>query len=78
MTAPGLRAQRRSIIGSGTVSRAVDLTGVTLLTSAGVQVLHEARQRSRAHHEHLTLLANPGSAAHRVMALTGLTAIPSR
>jgi anti-anti-sigma factor len=78
VTAPGLREQLRSITGNGTLSRAVDLTGVTLLTSAGVQVLHEARQRSRAHHEHLTLLANPGSAAHHVMALTGLTARPSR
>jgi anti-anti-sigma factor len=75
-TAPRLRDQLRSVTGSGTQSRTVDLTAVTILTSAGVQVLHEARNRSRAHHEQLTLLAHPGSAAHHIMAMTGLDADP--
>lgn len=68
-----LRDQLRSVTGNGTVSRTVDLSRVTLLTSAAVHVLHEARVRSTAHHEHLRLLAPRGSAAHHVLELVGLS-----
>ena len=67
-----LRDRLRSVTGNGTVSRAVDLSRVTLLASAAVHVLHEASQRSTAHHEHLRLLAPRGSAAHHVLELVGL------
>ncbi|MBV9919412.1 MAG: SpoIIE family protein phosphatase [Pseudonocardia sp.] len=67
-----LRDQLRSATGNGTVSRTVDLSRVTLLASAAVHVLHEAQDRSTAHHEHLRLLAPAGSAAHHVLELVGL------
>jgi anti-sigma regulatory factor (Ser/Thr protein kinase)/anti-anti-sigma regulatory factor len=67
-----LRDQLLSVTGCGTVSRTVDLSRVTLLASAGVHVLHEARQRSTAHSEELHLLAPRGSAAHHVLELVGL------
>jgi anti-sigma regulatory factor (Ser/Thr protein kinase)/anti-anti-sigma regulatory factor len=67
-----LRDQLRSVTGNGTVSRTVDLSRVTLLASAAVHVLHEARDRSVAHHEHLRLLAPRGSTAHHVLELVCL------
>jgi anti-sigma regulatory factor (Ser/Thr protein kinase)/anti-anti-sigma regulatory factor len=67
-----LRDQLRSITGNGTVSRSVDLSRVTLLASAAVRVLYEARDRSTAHHERLHLLAPRGSTAHHVLELVGL------
>jgi anti-anti-sigma factor len=67
-----LRDQLRSITSNGTVSRSVDLSRVTLLASAGVHVLYEARDRSTAHHERLHLLAPRGSTAHHVLELVGL------
>ncbi len=67
-----LRDQLRSVTGHGTVSRAVDLSGVTRLASTAVRVLHEARARSLAHGEHLRLLAPRGSIAHNVLELVGL------
>jgi anti-anti-sigma factor len=67
-----LRERLRSATGNGTVSRAVDLSHVTLLASAAVHVLHEAARRSTAHHEHLRLLAPRGSTAHHVLELVGL------
>jgi anti-sigma regulatory factor (Ser/Thr protein kinase)/anti-anti-sigma regulatory factor len=73
-----LRDQLRSVTGNGTVSRTVDLSRVTLLASAAVHVLHEARHRSIAHREHLHLLAPRGSAAHHVLELVGLPTDPHR
>jgi anti-sigma regulatory factor (Ser/Thr protein kinase)/anti-anti-sigma regulatory factor len=67
-----LRDQLRTITGNGTLTRAVDLSRVTLLASAAVHVLHEASNRSTAHHEQLRLLAPRGSAAHHVLELVGL------
>ena len=67
-----LRDQLRSITSNGTVSRSVDLSRVTLLASAAVRVLYEARDRSTAHHERLHLLAPRGSTAHHVLELVGL------
>jgi anti-anti-sigma regulatory factor len=67
-----LRDQLRSITGNGTVSRSIDLSRVTLLASAAVHVLYEARDRSTAHRERLHLLAPRGSTAHHVLELVGL------
>ena len=76
VTAPRLREQLRSVTGNGTISRTVDLAGVTVLSSAGVHVLYEARDRSSTHHEDLQLHAPPGSAAHHVLGLVGLAPTP--
>ena len=67
-----LRDHLRSATRNGTMSRAVDLSRVTLLASDAVRVLHEARSLSVAHHEHLDLLAPPGCPAHHVLELVGL------
>jgi anti-sigma regulatory factor (Ser/Thr protein kinase)/anti-anti-sigma regulatory factor len=67
-----LRDQLLSATGCGTVTRTVDLSRVTLLASAAVLVLHEARRRSAAHREELHLLAPRGSTAHHVLELVGL------
>lgn len=67
-----LRDQLLTVTGCGTVTRSVDLSRVTLLASAAVHVLHEARRRSAAHREELHLLAPRGSAAHHVLELVGL------
>jgi anti-sigma regulatory factor (Ser/Thr protein kinase)/anti-anti-sigma regulatory factor len=67
-----LRDQLRSATSNGTQSRTVDLSRVTLLASAAVHVLHEARDRNAAHSEDLHLLAPRGSAAHHVLELVGL------
>jgi anti-sigma regulatory factor (Ser/Thr protein kinase)/anti-anti-sigma regulatory factor len=67
-----LRDQLRSVTSNGTVSRSVDLSRVTLLASAAVHVLYEARDRGTAHHERLHLLAPRGSTAHHVLELVGL------
>ena len=48
-----------------------DLAGAADLILA-VHVLHEAHDRSTAHHEHLRLLAPRGSTAHDVLELVGL------
>jgi hypothetical protein len=53
-------------------ARTVDLSRVALLASAVVHVLHEACNRSTAHHERLQLLAPRGSTAHHVLELVGL------
>jgi anti-sigma regulatory factor (Ser/Thr protein kinase)/anti-anti-sigma regulatory factor len=70
-----LRDQLRSITSNGTVSRSVDLSRVTLLASAAVRVLYEARDRSTAHRERLHLLAPRGSTAHHVLELVGLNPV---
>jgi serine phosphatase RsbU (regulator of sigma subunit)/anti-sigma regulatory factor (Ser/Thr protein kinase)/ABC-type transporter Mla MlaB component len=75
MTAPQLRTQLRAVTCNGTRTCAVDLTRVTVLTSAGVSVLHEASDRSAAQHEQLLLLAPSDSAAYHVLTLSGLPAV---
>jgi len=53
----------------GTRSLALDLSGLTHLASAGVQLLQEVRRTARAHGEELTLLASTGSVAGHVLGL---------
>ena len=45
----------------------VDLTGVTVLASAGVRVLHDVRDQLAAHGNTLTLVTGPGSTAAAVL-----------
>ncbi|HWC81802.1 MAG TPA: SpoIIE family protein phosphatase [Pseudonocardiaceae bacterium] len=71
-TVAALRDELRSATHAGTISRTVDLTGVTLLGSVGVHALYEARERCTAQHEELRLVASPGSAAWHVLELVAL------
>ena len=52
---------------AGVLPLTVDLTGVTVLASAGVRVLHDVRDQLAAHGNTLTLVTGPGSAAAAVL-----------
>jgi anti-sigma regulatory factor (Ser/Thr protein kinase)/anti-anti-sigma regulatory factor len=56
----------------GTLPLTADLTGVTSLASAGVQVLFQVRDRLAAHGQELILVAAPGSPAAAVLDLVCL------
>ncbi|MGY1734079.1 SpoIIE family protein phosphatase [Geodermatophilus sp. SYSU D01045] len=58
----------------GVLPLTVDLSEVTLLASAGVQVLHRMRDQLAGHGHALTLLAPPGSTARTVLDLVRLPA----
>ncbi|MGY1688257.1 SpoIIE family protein phosphatase [Geodermatophilus sp. SYSU D00804] len=58
----------------GVLPLTVDLSEVTLLASAGVQVLHRVRDQLAGHGHALTLVAPPGSAARAVLDLVHLPA----
>ncbi len=77
-TAGQLARELQRLTRNGTGPLTVDLTGVTVLSSAGVAALLAARERSRAHHTALTLHAEPGTAARHVLALTTLAPEPER
>ncbi|BFU44813.1 SpoIIE family protein phosphatase [Krasilnikovia sp. MM14-A1004] len=72
VTAGQLGADLQRLTRHGTRPLTVDLTGVTLLSSAGVAVLQDALRRSSDHRGPLRLYAEPGSPAQHVLALTGL------
>ncbi|RBY77976.1 hypothetical protein DQ239_09725 [Blastococcus sp. TF02-09] len=61
----------------GVLPLTVDLTEVTHLASAGVQVLHRMRDQLGAQQQHLRLLAPPGSPAHAVLDLVRLPSLAS-
>jgi anti-sigma regulatory factor (Ser/Thr protein kinase)/anti-anti-sigma regulatory factor len=56
----------------GTLPLTVDLAGVTLLASAGVQVLYQLTDQLAAHQQTLTLRVPPGSPARAVLDLVRL------
>jgi anti-sigma regulatory factor (Ser/Thr protein kinase)/anti-anti-sigma regulatory factor len=56
----------------GTRSLVLDLSGLTHLASAGVQLLQQARRTARNHHEDLALVASPGSVADHVLELVAV------
>ncbi|MGY1833066.1 SpoIIE family protein phosphatase [Geodermatophilus sp. SYSU D01180] len=58
----------------GVLPLTVDLSEVTLLASAGVQVLHRMRDQLAGHGRALTLVAPPGSTARAVLDLVHLPA----
>ncbi len=58
----------------GVLPMTVDLTSVTLLASAGVQVLHQMREQLAAHGHALVLVAPPGGTARAVLDLVRLPA----
>jgi len=57
---------------AGVLPLTVDLTGVTILASAGVRVLHEVRDQLAAHGNALTLITGPDSAAAAVLDIVRL------
>ncbi|MGY1832890.1 SpoIIE family protein phosphatase [Geodermatophilus sp. SYSU D01180] len=61
----------------GVLPLTVDLSEVTHLASAGVQVLHRMRDQLAAQQQHLHLLAPPGSPAHAVLELVRLSRVGS-
>ncbi|MBL1079325.1 SpoIIE family protein phosphatase [Nocardia sp. 2] len=61
----------------GVLDLTVDLTEATLLASVGVRALHNLREQMAAHQQRLTLIAAPDSLAHTVLALVGLSHLPS-
>jgi PAS domain S-box-containing protein len=76
-TAGQLGRELRRLTVNGTRQLTVDLTGVTVLSSAGVAVLLDARRTAREHGTRLVLHADPGSTAGHVLALVRLAAQPS-
>jgi serine phosphatase RsbU (regulator of sigma subunit)/anti-sigma regulatory factor (Ser/Thr protein kinase)/anti-anti-sigma regulatory factor len=68
-----LRADLLQLANGRHAHATVDLSGVTILASAGVQVLLEVLARVQKNHQvELTLQTPPGSAAHQVLELTHL------
>jgi anti-sigma regulatory factor (Ser/Thr protein kinase)/anti-anti-sigma regulatory factor len=60
----------------GTLALAVDLTGVTLLASAGVRGLFEVRSQLAAQHQPMSIIAAPGSSTAFVLDLVQLAYQP--
>ena len=73
-SADRLRHELTTLTRGGTAPLLLDLSGVTALASAGVQVLHERLDRSPG----LRLLAPEGSAAQHVLDLVRLPYLTSR
>ena len=71
-TAPSLEEQLQRATVAGTRSLTLDLTGVTHLGSAGVDVLHRLAQQNTTHHTDLRLYAPAGSPAHAILDLVRL------
>jgi serine phosphatase RsbU (regulator of sigma subunit)/anti-sigma regulatory factor (Ser/Thr protein kinase) len=67
VTAQQVRSELQRTSRGGTTPVTVDLSGVTLLASAGVHVLHDLHEAGL-----LTVLAPPGSAAQHVLDLVDL------
>jgi anti-sigma regulatory factor (Ser/Thr protein kinase)/anti-anti-sigma regulatory factor len=71
-TADQLARRLLSVSRAGTVPLIADLTGVTMLASAGVRALYAVSEQMAAHGQGLTLITAPGSAAHAVLDLVQL------
>lgn len=75
-TVPQLRTVLNEHLGWSRPCRLVlDLTGVTLLSSAALTLLLELHYCTRHHDEHLILVAAGHRAVHRPLRLTGLLAL---
>jgi len=73
VTVPQLRPVLNEHLGWSRPCRLVlDLTGVTLLTSAALTLLLELQHSTRHHDEHLILVGAGHRAVHRPLRLTGL------
>ena len=72
-TADDFRRELLTVSGGGTLPLTVDLTGVTLLASAGVSALFRVRQQLTAQLQDLTLIAAPGSIVAAVLDIVRLS-----
>lgn len=72
LSADDLRATLRQLIGGRHESVVVDLSQVTLLASAGVQVLFDILARARSQGVRVTVRALPGTVAQHVLDLVRL------
>jgi ABC-type transporter Mla MlaB component len=66
-TAESLAGRLLAACRGGTLPLSADLTGVTRLAGAGLQVLFQVRDRLAAHGHDLTLIAVPGGPAGVVL-----------
>jgi len=73
-TAPRLSRQLLTASRGGTISLTVDVTGVSQLTSSGIRVLYQVRDRITAQEQELTLLATPGSSVALLLEFANLSA----
>lgn len=71
-TAADLGRRLQEASRGGVLPLAVDLTGVTHLASAGVQLLYQLAEQMAVDGRPLQLIAPTGTAAHQVLALTAL------
>jgi PAS domain S-box-containing protein len=72
-TADRLASRLLETCRGGVLPLTADLTGVTILATAGVRALYDVRDRLAAHRQALTLTAAPGSPAAAVLDLVGLS-----
>lgn len=76
-TVPSLRRELREASRGGTLPLAVDLSGVTHLASAGVELLYTFVEEMRVDGRRVELVAPAGSAAAYALELTGLDRLVS-
>jgi ABC-type transporter Mla MlaB component len=72
LTSGMMARELRRLTGNGTRDLTVDLTGVTVLASAGIAVLQHATALSREHGHQLRLHAPVGSVAQHVLSLVAI------
>jgi anti-sigma regulatory factor (Ser/Thr protein kinase)/anti-anti-sigma regulatory factor len=72
-SAAELTRELLAISRGGTLPLAVDLTGVSVLASAGVRALFEVRSQLAAHHQPMTIVALAGSTTAFVLDLVQLS-----
>ncbi|WP_239166948.1 SpoIIE family protein phosphatase [Actinoplanes italicus] len=72
LTSGMMARELRRLTAGGTRDLTVDLTGVTVLASAGVAVLQQATAMSREHGRQLRLFAPSGTVAQHVLSLVAI------
>jgi serine phosphatase RsbU (regulator of sigma subunit)/anti-sigma regulatory factor (Ser/Thr protein kinase)/ABC-type transporter Mla MlaB component len=72
LTSGMMARELRRLTGNGTRDLTVDLTGVTVLASAGIAVLQQATAMSREHGHQLRLHAPIGTVAQHVLSLVAI------
>lgn len=71
-----LRNRVRELVGAGE-DLALELSDVDYFPSAAIGVVAKAGVQAREAGQHLDLVARPGSVAQRVLAISGLSYLPS-
>ena len=72
-------ARLRSIVSNRSTALVVDLTGVSYLDSAGINLMFRLAEELRGHQQRMALVVREGSPIARMISLTGLdTAVPTR